>query len=111
MTNPISGDNFLAHQAAREQKAGADAPDKRVLNSTEARTDAPEDRVDVGRAHRRLSQETEGTRAAAVRSADEAQGQIARLKALLAADPQAALGAHGRVDSNLFGAAMARPTA
>ena len=111
MTNPISSDNFLAQPAAREQKTGTEVADRRAPNTPEAHAESADDHADVGRAHRRLSQETEDTREPAIRSVDEAHRQITGLKALLTADPQAALGAHGRMDGNIFEAAMARPTA
>ena len=110
MTNPISSDNFSAHLAPREQRTGTQAADRRTRSTPEALAGHAGERADVDRAHRRLSQETERSQEPAIRSADEGRRRISDLKALLAADPRAALDAHARVDTRLFEAAMARPT-
>jgi len=111
VTHPISSDNFPARPATREQKPGTGAPDRHARGAPEATTGPHGNHADVDRAHQRLSQETEGTREPAIGSADGARREIAGIKALLAADPQTVLAAHGRVNGKLFEAAMARPTA
>jgi hypothetical protein len=111
VTYPVSSDKFSAQLAPTEQRTGTQAADRRSRSTPEALAGYADERADVDRAHRRLSQETERSQEPAIRSADEARRRISGLKALLTADPRAALDAHGRVDTQLFEAAMARPTA
>lgn len=110
MANPISNDNFPAHQVLEQRKPDVNpgrSPDHTVENSTPSQGGD----ADVDRAHQRLSQESADVREPAVMSAREAGQRVALLKNLVSELPKAALKAHGNIKISAFEAAMARPAA
>lgn len=111
MTNPMIVDNFLAQAVPKDQKLGAGNTDGHPKHAPATHSGHTGEQTDVSRAHQRLSQEAGGVREPAIQSMAEARRQIASFKAQLAADPQAALNAQGRINGDKFEAAMARPTA
>ena len=110
MANPISNDNFPAHQVLEQRKPDVNpgrSPDHTVENSTPPQGGE----ADISRAHQRLSQESGDVREPAIVSAREAGQRVALLKNLMSESPTAALKAHGNMKVNAFEAAMARPAA
>lgn len=112
MANQISGDNFLSHQLAKQQKSDAlpgasHSPDR----ANQAPAQPAADQANINRALQRLAQQSEGTGEPAIVSAEGAQHQAAQLKALISGSPATALKAHGGIDSDLFEAVTARPAA
>jgi len=112
LTTPINNANFSTPPVAQERKADAQA------NAEQHATVAAgqrSDRADLGRAQQLLSRQTErneaDTASAAIDSMAEARARVAALKQAIQEKPQAALAAQGLIDSNIFEAASARPTA
>lgn len=115
MTNPVANDNFPTHQAVKERKVDARAPEQAPNGATEksaARTTtARDDSADVSRASQRLAQEAGSSRDTAIASREQARARLAQLQLSIAQDPAAVLKAFGQMNGNTFEAAIAEPTA
>ena len=112
MTKPIASDNFSTHPVAKERNI--DNRSQGQQPSPDAAAHAaprPDGQPDVHRAQQLLLQETEQAREPAITNSEQARERIAQLKAQIAADPQMASRAQGRIDKDFFEAAVARPVA
>lgn len=110
MANAISNDNFPARPVLEERKPDAN-PGRSPQPALDNRTRPPGDNADIGRAHQRLSQESENLREPAILSAREAKQRVAQLKGLLSEASNSAVKAHGNMNVHAFEAAMTRPSA
>lgn len=110
MTTPISNDNISALQGLKRQSSDA-AGDRR--NASEAARDLPSgaaaEHADIGRARRRLTQESTESAAPAIGSADEARHRASLIRQMITDSPASALQAHAVVDNGAVEAAMLRP--
>ena len=111
MTTPISNDNFSALPGLRRQNSDA-AGDRR--NPPEAARDLPTgaaaEHTDIGRAHRRMTQESTEFAAPAIGSADAARHRATLIRQMMTESPASALKAHAGVDKDAVEAAILRTT-
>jgi hypothetical protein len=109
--NPIIHDNFPAHRPVKSQTSDA-GPGRRAADGTSERpASGAAANADVERAQRRLMLERGTVTDPAIADLEAARARVARLRAQMAADPLAAMRAHGRLDTEALQAAVARPTA
>ena len=113
MANPISSDNFPARQALkqREHDAGPGNPRPAEASGVDPQVQAAKDDTQLGRANQRLAQEAVSAGKPAITETAAAASRAAALTDLINATPQAAVAAHGRINGDIFEAALARPTA
>ncbi len=110
MTKPITSDNFPTPPVAKERKLDAQTPEQGSPTGTGA-TAGTADSADVTRGQQLLTREMAQSRDTALTSSAQARERIAQLKAQITADPQTASRAHGKMQTDFFEAAIARPAA
>lgn len=110
MTTPISNDNLSAPQGLKRQISDT-AGDRHNAPETarDLSTRPTAEQADIGRAHRRLTQESTESGASVIGSADEARDRAALIRQMMADSPASALKAHAVVDNDSVEAAMRRP--
>ena len=110
MTTPISNDNLSALQGLRRQNSDAAGGRRNPPETTQdLPTGAVAEHTDIGRAHRRLTQESTESAAPAIGSADEARQWATLIRQMMSDSPASALKAHAVVDKDAVEAAMLRP--
>ena len=110
MTTPISNDNFSALQGLNRRNS--DTLGDRHHASEQVRDPASRpvaEQTDIDRAQRRLAQETTGSGAPAIASADEARRRANLTLKMMNDSPVSALKAHAAVDKDAVEAAIRRP--
>ena len=108
MDNRVPSDNFLAQTRQKSQKFDA-SRHRRGANGAERPTAASE--ADIGRAQRRLAQDSASADARAIASGDKARATVEAIRSQIHDDPRGAMRAHRRADDDTTKAAMARPPA
>ena len=110
MTTPISNDNFPALQGLRRQNSDAAAGRRNLPEATQdLPTGAAAEHTDIGRAQRRLTQESTESAPPAIGSADQARHRATVIRQMMTDSPASALKAHAVVDKDAVEAAMLRP--
>ena len=116
MTTPINNDKSMAlRQDQPRTTENRKTPDRLATRDDDTSAQASvrpveTDEPDVSRAARLFDSESNigGTTENPVMSSDDARSLVDRLKADMAADPQAALRAFGRADATRAGAVLAQ---
>ena len=111
MKNVTASDKNLATSASMQQKIDGKPAGRHAGRATASRTAAAEQTIDLGRSSRRLAHELRGTPDSPIASHAEARVLAGRLAAQLGANPASGLQAHARLDTKLFAAATAPPSA
>jgi hypothetical protein len=109
--NVTANDNNLAPPPSMQQKIDGMPAGRHADPATASRTAAAGQTVDLGRGSRRLTNELRGTSDSPIASHTAARALAGDLAAQLGADPASGLQAHARLDTKLFAAATAPPSA
>lgn len=107
MANAIVTDNFLTNTAKGGRNIDRPATTPEKDGPPLAAVRQRDDHVDIERARQRLAQAS--GHEPKIGNREQALEHLAQLRARLAADPGAALQAHGHADATLVEAATARP--
>ena len=107
MANSINTDNFSTNTASRKRHLDGQSASRERDPASAGAAHRTDDRADIERARLRLAQEV--SHGPAIGNRAQALERLAELREQLAADPRAALQAHGRAGATLFEAATARP--
>lgn len=111
MPSSIIGDNLPAHRPLKGQKPDTTRDRPAAQEGPDRQAPGAAAKADVQRAQQRLTQELGTNPDPAIASLEEARARVARLHAQVAADPAAAMRAHGRLNPEALEAAVARPIA
>ena len=110
MTTPILNDNFSAPQGLNRQNSDAESNHSGKSEAARDLSTRPAaEQKDIGRAQRRLTQESTESGASSIGSADQARHRAALIRQMLTDSPASALKAHAAVDNDTVEAAMRRP--
>jgi hypothetical protein len=110
VTTPISNDNFSAIHGLRRQNPDAAGGRRNPPEAPQGLpTGAVAEHTDIGRAHRRLTQENTESAAPAIGSADEARHRATLIRQMITDSPASALKAHTVVDKDAVEQSMLRP--